>query len=1043
MRLLRSRIAIILTFALLLMGILPSAGVVLAGGGALALSGLQDVSYSKGDVPVPLSPGIVVENGGAFSGGFVKFSIANGSAGETLSLTKESVASVDSGKVSIVGSTVYLGDGTAATQIGVVNPTLNGEGGKALQIDFSTPLTNGDFESTGTVPGMPGWTVNNNVVVLDTTLATKTQGNTLTSSGSGPYTIKGPGNSYTYQSNKSYTLEGKQRAIDSTRASSFTSEIVTESGNRVLKLKSTGYVVTGTGAYGSLFGPEAISETFTASAGDSLAFDWRAQKDSGGDDYEIYGFLINTDTNVATELLYGRGDLQGWTTAAGTIPADGSYQFRFVSGSYDASNGRALGASLYLDNIRVTKSNPVITDTMVQEIAARVAYMSTAFSDPAPTNRVVTITAKNGNSETAEGTVNVMLNSPPANTAAVVTDAVYSVMNTSVLTGILNGTDADSNALTYKITTPASKGTVALSVYGAVYGGNTFTYTPNAGVTGSDTFVYVANDGTIDSNFATVTITLLPSDNADLTALTSSTGSLTPVFATNTTAYSATVPNGTSSMTVTGTVYDPNATVRVNGVVTASAAASAALPLNVGDNTITVEVTAQDGSTKKTYTLNIFRLRDNQPFVGGGGGSVTPTQPGVQIVVDGVVQEQSATAKNDKIGDQTATIITIDNEKVIAKLEKESNKVLTIPVTGNSDVVIGVLNGKLVKAMEGKDVTIEIKTDRGTYTLPASQINIDAISAQLGSNVKLEDIQISIKIGLSVQTTAEIIQKSAADGKITVVGAPITFEVTATLGGKTVDISQFNSYVERQIVLPDGTTTSQITTGVVLNADGTLTHVPTKISTIDGKTTATINSLTNSSYAVVLSPKSFADVETHWSKQDVNDMASRQVVQGVTDTTFQPDKAITRAEFIAIMVRALGLKSGMGSETPKDVQASDWYAGVVKTGVSYKLISGYEDGTFRPNLTITRKEAAAIIARALTIAKLNKGLTGEEVTKQLEFFTDGSTIPAWAKNDLAIAVKNNILQGADGKISADDNVTRAQSAAMLRRLLQQASLINK
>ncbi|SFM29047.1 S-layer homology domain-containing protein [Paenibacillus sp. 1_12] len=535
------------------------------------------------------------------------------------------------------------------------------------------------------------------------------------------------------------------------------------------------------------------------------------------------------------------------------------------------------------------------------------------------------------------------------NEAPIATAAEYSVMNNTALTGNLSATDADSDALTYRIASPPNKGTVSISVYGAVYGGNSFVYTPIAGAIGSDNFTFIVNDGMVDSNPATVSITLVP-----------------------------------------------------------------------------------------------FK-RANQPSDGGGGGggSVTSIQPDVQVLLDGVVQEQSATAMNDTIGDQTFTIATVDNDKVIAKLEQESKKVLTIYVPGNSDVVVDVLNGKLVKVMEGKATSIEVKSDRGTLILPASEINIDNISAQLGSDVKLEDIQISIKIGLAVPTTAALINQSTIDGKITLVGAPITFEVAATWGGKTVNANQFKSYVGRQIILPVGTNTSQVTTGVVWNADGTLTHVPTKILTIDGKMTAIINSLTNSSYAVVLSPKTFADVETHWSKQDVVDMASRQVVQGVTDQVFQPDVAITRAEFIAIMVRALGLKADVGSEMPKDVQASDWYAGVVTTGVSYKLISGYEDGTFHPNQMITRREAAAIVARALTISKLNNGLAAEEITRQLEFFTDGPMVPAWAKNDLAVAVKNNILQGAEGKLSPNDNVTRAQSAAILRRMLQTANLINE
>ncbi|MEK3722566.1 S-layer homology domain-containing protein [Paenibacillus sp. FSL H8-0034] len=595
----------------------------------------------------------------------------------------------------------------------------------------------------------------------------------------------------------------------------------------------------------------------------------------------------------------------------------------------------------------------------------------------------------------------------------------------------------------YKATVSGAYGSVA----DATVSGVTYSYTAT-GLTNGTTYYFVVKakydegiSGNSNETSATpVTINTPVSSNAALSSLTLSSGTLVPVFDKAQTAYTATVAYGISSATVTASVYEPGSSVKVNGVATTSGVASAELPLSLGANTITVEVTAQDDITQKTYTILVTRLSGNQSS--SSGGTSTSSSNGTQVVIDGVVQEQLATGKKDNIGGQTATIITIDNDKVIAKLEKDGNKVFTIPVAGNSDVVVSELNGKLVKAMEGKDVVIEIKTDLGSYTLPATLININSISAQLGSNVKLEDIKISIKIGLSLPTTTAAIQKSAADGAMLLVGSPMDFEVTAILDGKTVVVNQFQSYVERNIALPTGSDASQVTTAVVLNTDGSLTHVPTKLVTTDGKTNAIINSLTNSSYALVLSPKTFADVENHWSKQDVNDMASRQIVQGVTNEAFQPDKAVTRAEFVAIMVRALGLKPGLGTDAPKDIQVSDWYAGVVQTGVSYKLISGYEDGTFRPNLTITRTEASTIVARALTIAKLNQGMNDVEVTKQLELFADGFKVPAWAKNDLAIAVKNSILQGDNGKIMPDDNVTRAQTAAMLRRLLQQANLIN-
>ena len=92
-----------------------------------------------------------------------------------------------------------------------------------------------------------------------------------------------------------------------------------------------------------------------------------------------------------------------------------------------------------------------------------------------------------------------------------------------------------------------------------------------------------------------------------LNSLVLSSGTLSPVFASATTSYAASVANTVSSITVTPTLTDTTATVKVNGTLVSSGVASVAIPLSVGSNTITVLVTAQDGTTTKTYTVGVTR----------------------------------------------------------------------------------------------------------------------------------------------------------------------------------------------------------------------------------------------------------------------------------------------------------------------------------------------------------------------------------------------------------------------------------------------------
>jgi hypothetical protein len=118
----------------------------------------------------------------------------------------------------------------------------------------------------------------------------------------------------------------------------------------------------------------------------------------------------------------------------------------------------------------------------------------------------------------------------------------------------------------------------------------------------------VAQDGVTTKTYTvTVTRATVPSNDATLSNLTVSSVTLTPVFASATTSYTDSVTSSISSITVTPTVNQSNATVTVNGTAVTSGSASSSINLNVGSNTITIVVTAQDGVTTKTYTITVTR----------------------------------------------------------------------------------------------------------------------------------------------------------------------------------------------------------------------------------------------------------------------------------------------------------------------------------------------------------------------------------------------------------------------------------------------------
>ncbi len=412
-----------------------------------------------------------------------------------------------------------------------------------------------------------------------------------------------------------------------------------------------------------------------------------------------------------------------------------------------------------------------------------------------------------------------------------------------------------------------------------------------------------------------------------------------------------------------------------------------------------------------------------------------PEKPDGQVIV------AAASNETEKIDGKTVTTVNVDDEKLMNKLnEQGQGSKIVIPVTETSDTVVGTLNGETIKGMEKKEAVLEIKTSDATYTLPASQINVDSVSEQIGTGISLKDIKVSVKIAKPDEDTVKVIEDTADKNNYQLVVKPVEFSVTCTSGNKTVEVSRFNGYVERMVAIPDGVDPSKITTGVVLNNDGTLSHVPTDIIKIDGKWYAKIKSLTNSTYSVIYNQKSFTDVEGSWAKDAINDMGSRLIISGIGDDKFGPDLKITRAEFASIIVRALGLmRPGTGKDSFKDVSKDAWYYDAVSIAYENGIISGCGNGQFKPLDNITREQAMSMIMRAMKITGLKVDLNLDGLKSS---FKDSSSVSKWAEDSVTACIKAGIIPGVYGdKLAPLNKATRAEIADMVRKLLQKSGLI--
>lgn len=165
------------------------------------------------------------------------------------------------------------------------------------------------------------------------------------------------------------------------------------------------------------------------------------------------------------------------------------------------------------------------------------------------------------------------------------------------------------------------------------------------------------------------------------------------------------------------------------------------------------------------------------------------------------------------------------------------------------------------------------------------------------------------------------------------------------------------------------------------------------------------------------------DIAGHWAEKVITDWQNKGLISGYEDGTFKPNNSVTRAEFVIIMNNAMGFnKTGDVSFT--DVQPGNWFYKAVATAVAQGYTKGYADGTFKPNATISRAEAAVMIANAAGLAQDEAGAK----------FSDD--IPSWARGSVGAVVKAGYMSGyPDGTFGAYKSITRAEAVSSLNRVI--------
>lgn len=172
-------------------------------------------------------------------------------------------------------------------------------------------------------------------------------------------------------------------------------------------------------------------------------------------------------------------------------------------------------------------------------------------------------------------------------------------------------------------------------------------------------------------------------------------------------------------------------------------------------------------------------------------------------------------------------------------------------------------------------------------------------------------------------------------------------------------------------------------------------------------------------------PQTFKDTGKHWAATSINELAKCGVVNGFPDGTFLPGQAVTRAQFVKMLSLALQWPTAEKAPAFKD-NIPAWASSAVAEAVANGVVSGYPDGSFGPDVSISRSDMAVMIDRALSL---------QETVETLKY-KDAGSISDYARTAVAKASSAGLIQGEGGLFRPKDGATRAETAVVISRLLK-------
>lgn len=551
-----------------------------------------------------------------------------------------------------------------------------------------------------------------------------------------------------------------------------------------------------------------------------------------------------------------------------------------------------------------------------------------------------------------------------------VVDAVYFGATSAASFSL--GTDLSMTAVS-----PPGSDSVAVSVYSGDEQSNTLTYT------------YVNSPITIPVTGVSVTpasVSLRPGETRQLTAIVS--------------------PTDAANKNVTWSSSNGTIASVSNGVITANSAGNA-----------TITATTLDGGYSANCTVSV-----EQRNTGGGGGSTTPVETPPTLTVDSKGRVSiTATPKLDNSTvtaeiEVSTTILTSAFDKAIANSDGVKAVAVEIPKVGGAKAYELTLPARSLTAGDASKA-VEIKTGIANVTLPGNMLSAANIAG-------VQNVSVTIAVGDKNKLDTAV-QAQIGDRPVIELDLKINGKQTAW-SNESAPVTVTIPYTPMAEELKD----PEHITVWYIDGSGKAVFVPSgRYDPATGK--VTLSTTHFSKYAVAFVEKTFADINMYgWAKKQIEVLASKGIINGTSNDTFSPAASITRADYLVLLIKTLGLTAKFDSNF-EDVEPGTYYYEAAGIAKKLGITEGSGNNRFNPKGNISRQDMMVLTTRALEKLKKFK-ITGSSTA--LDNFKDKADIAVYAVESLAALVKEGLISGSGDMVNPRAQTTRAEAAVFLYRI---------